>query len=164
VAEARSHVPESPGDRRHAAYVVPVVYGGDHGPDLTDVALELGVEPHVVVTAHMRLTHPVRCLSHSAAPMFDGLPFESEVGRLATPRTRVAAGSIMVAGQQSMILCVDQPSGWRVIGRTPISLVDPARADPVLHRPGDMFGYRSIDPTDWGEHVNTSLGDCRVQP
>jgi KipI family sensor histidine kinase inhibitor len=164
ATEVRSRAPKPPDDGHHTAYVVPVVYGGEHGPDLTDVALELGVEPEAVVEAHLRQTHPVRCLSHSAAPMFDGLTFNSEVGRLPAPRTLVAAGSVMVAGQQSMILCADQPSGWRVIGRTPIRLVDPARAEPVLHRPGDMFGYRSIAPTDWEEHVKISLSECRVRP
>lgn len=163
AAELRSRRWAPPGNRTtHESYLVPVVYGGDHGPDLTELAVELGVAPETVVAAHLRLAHPVRCLSHSAAPMFDGLTFDSEVARLSTPRIRVAAGSIMVAGRQSMILCADQPSGWRVIGRTPVRLVDPARRDPVLHRPGDIFGYRRIDPTDWDMYATTVLSDCRA--
>jgi KipI family sensor histidine kinase inhibitor len=160
ASRCRDHDP-APG-RTPRTYVVPVVYGGESGPDLPDVASELAMTAEGLVETHLALAHPVRCLSHSAAPMLDGPVSGREVRRRAVPRVRVAAGSVMLAGRQSMILCVDQPSGWQVIGRTPIRLVDSSNTQPVVHRPGDIFRYRRIDPSRWRDHSGLSLGECRV--
>jgi KipI family sensor histidine kinase inhibitor len=160
ASRCRNHGPAP--SRPPETYVVPVAYGGEWGPDLDDVARELAMSAETLVALHVALAHPVRCLSHSAAPMLDGPTPGREVRRRSVPRVRVAAGSVMVAGRQSMILCADQPSGWRVIGRTPIQIVDPSNAEPVRHRPGDIFRYRRIDPSQWQEHSALSLGDCRA--
>ncbi|MEU5994569.1 carboxyltransferase domain-containing protein [Spirillospora sp. NPDC047418] len=143
-------------------FTVPVVYGGAYGPDLEDVARHLGLSVEQVVDAHAGLAHPVRCFSHGAAPMLDGPGWNGQVPRLSEPRVRVPRGAILVAGRQAMILSREQPSGWRVLGRTPIGLVDPSQANPVAYRPGDLFQYRRIAPDEWADHADAFLADFRA--
>jgi KipI family sensor histidine kinase inhibitor len=145
-----------------AVFVVPVVYGGMYGPDLEEVARHLNLSPEQVVKAHSGLSHSVRCFSHGAAPMLDGPSWNVQVPRLSEPRVRVPGGAILVAGRQAMILSREQPSGWRVLGRTPIRLVDPSQANPVAYRPGDLFQYRRIAPDEWADHTGTFLADFRA--
>jgi len=121
-----------------ALHEIPVAFGGADGPDLDPVAAELGIDADTVVR---RLTSvPVEVLFLGFAPGFaylgpldDGLV----VPRLATPRARVPAGSVAIAGRFAGIYPGDSPGGWRVLGRTPVRLFDPAADPPALLRPGD---------------------------
>jgi len=61
--------------------------------------------------------------------------------RLETPRARVRAGSVGIAGLQTGIYPLDSPGGWRIIGHTPLVLFDPNRASPFLFRPGDTVRF-----------------------
>jgi KipI family sensor histidine kinase inhibitor len=155
AAELDTDVAPRPG----ATFVVPVLYDG---PDLSDVAADLGLAEVDVVDRHLADSYTVRCFSHAAAPMMDGPGGLAEVARLRSPRVRVERGSVMLAGRQSMILSQTQPSGWRVIGSTPVRLVVPERADPVVHRPGDVLRFRRIEPGEWDALTSITLEGCRV--
>jgi 5-oxoprolinase (ATP-hydrolysing) subunit B len=150
--------PQAPG----ATFVVPVLYGGPSGGDLADVSAALGLAEEELIGRHLAGRYTVRCLSHAAAPMMDGPDGLAEVARLRSPRVRVAGGSVMLAGRQSMILSQTQPSGWRVIGSTPVRLVVAERADPVVHRPGDVLRFRRVGSAEWDDLVGTTLEQCRV--
>ena len=69
--------------------------------------------------------------------------------RRATPRTRVPAGSVAVANLQTTVYPFETPGGWSVIGRTPLVLFDPTRADPSLFAPGDRVRFVSISRSDY---------------
>ena len=118
---------------------VPVRYGGEHGPDLDDVAHQLGIAPAEVVRRHAATPWTVRFRgSPAGAPMLDGPAFPAPVARCPRPRVRVPPGSVAVAGHQSVIYPVPSPGGWRLIGRTPLGLADLAG----LHcRPGDVMRF-----------------------
>ncbi|WP_370947054.1 allophanate hydrolase subunit 1 [Amycolatopsis sp. cg5] len=120
-------------------FEIPVVYDG---PDLADVALELGLSEDEVVRLHSGTDWVVRFLGAPAgAPMLDGSPFPARVSRRPSPRTSVPAGSVAVSGTQAVIYPVVSPGGWRLLGRTPLKLVDTSRDPMVPYRPGDRFRF-----------------------
>ncbi len=131
--------PPDPGARE---IVVPVRYGGDDGPDLAGVAHELGVAGDAIVEAHTTAEHEVLFLGFAPGfPYIAGLPERLAVPRLATPRVRVAAGSVGIAGRLSGIYPNASPGGWRIVGRTDLRIFDPDAAEPALLRPGDRVRF-----------------------
>lgn len=145
-----------------ATFEIPVVYGGEHGPDLDAVARHLGLEAADVVAAHAATEHVVRCYSHSATAMLDAPDLPGEIPRLADPRVVVPAGSVTLAGRQAVILACTQASGWQIIGRTPVRLTNLSAPTITSYRPGDLFRYRQIDATDWDRWSGTTMESCRV--
>jgi len=69
--------------------------------------------------------------------------------RLSTPRLRVARGSVGIAGRQTGIYPMESPGGWRIIGRTPISLFDVSRSQPSLFSAGDLVTFQAIDRSEF---------------
>ena len=66
-----------------------------------------------------------------------------------TPRPRVAAGSVGIAGRQTGVYPFDSPGGWQIIGRTPLVLFDPRREPPALFSPGQRVRFRPIAPSEF---------------
>ncbi len=121
------------------SHVIPVVYDG---PDLADVAALTGLTTDEVVGLHAGIE--LRVLFCGFAPGFaylGDLPPRLRVDRLETPRTRTPAGSVAIAGPMSGIYPADLPGGWRVIGRTTVTLFDPRRDPPVTLLPGDRVRF-----------------------
>ncbi|MGA5505298.1 5-oxoprolinase subunit B family protein [Streptomyces umbrinus] len=140
-------------------FVVPVVYGGEFGPDLPVVADQLGLSEREVVELHSATDLTVRCLGAPAgAPMMDGPAFPRPVPRLSSPRTRVLPGSVAVAGRQAVICPMPSPGGWPLLGRTPLRVLEDLDADPLTaYRPGDTFRFVPITPEQWDDHAGRSL-------
>ena len=146
--EARlgERVAPAPGRERR----IPVAYGGEMGPDLAEVAARCGLAPADVIARHAGSELTVGFMGF--APGFaylDGLPPQLAVPRLATPRTRTPAGSVALADGMSGVYPAELPGGWRVIGRTPITLFDPRREPPSYLLPGDRVRFESIDEAAW---------------
>lgn len=140
-----STAPAAP--RRRA---IPVVYGGEHGPDLGEVARMAGMSAEDVIELHAATE--LRVLFGGFAPGFAYLGEVAEplrVPRLATPRTRTPAGSVALADGMSGIYPAELPGGWRVIGRTPITLFDPRREPPAYLLPGDAVRFEPIEAAAW---------------
>ena len=111
------------------------------GPDLDVVAEHWGCGPGEVGSRH-RATEFVSAFC-GFAPGFAYLSgLEVEVPRLATPRTRVPAGSVAVAGTWCGVYPADSPGGWRIIGRTEADLWDPRHEQPALLAPGTRVRFR----------------------
>jgi inhibitor of KinA len=66
------------------------------------------------------------------------------IARISTPRTRVLAGSVGIAGEQTGIYPFNSPGGWNIIGRTPLPVFDLSVAQPVLFQPGDQVKFVPI--------------------
>ncbi|MFJ2210785.1 allophanate hydrolase subunit 1 [Streptomyces sp. NPDC101062] len=142
-------------------FLVPVVYGGEYGPDLPEVAAQLGLAESEVVAVHSGSDLTVRCLGAPAgAPMMDGPPFPGPVPRLASPRTRVDPGSVAVAGRQAVICPMPSPGGWPLLGRTPLRVLDPHRDPITAYLPGDTFRFVPITPDEWDDHAGKPLAAC----
>ena len=123
-------------------HTIPVMYDG---PDLVDVAAAAGVTVDEVVELHAGTE--LRVLFCGFAPGFaylGDLPPALHVERLATPRTRTPAGSVAIAGAMSGIYPADLPGGWRIIGRTDVTLFDPRADPPALLLPGDRVRFERI--------------------
>jgi KipI family sensor histidine kinase inhibitor len=120
---------------------VPVVYGGEYGPDLTAVARAVGRSEEEVVKLHSGADYTVAAVGFSPGfPYLMGLPDELRLPRLATPR-RLAAGSVAVAGNQAGIYPFESQGGWHVLGTTGLAMFDPYRREPSLLRPGDRVRF-----------------------
>jgi len=147
--------PARPAGRR---FTVPVLYGGDHGPDLPVVARELGLSEREVVELHSGRPLTVRCLGAPAgSPMMDGPSFPKPVSRLASPRTSVPPGSVAVAGRQAVICPVRSPGGWPLLGRTPLRVLDLTAEPFTAYRPGDEFRFVPIEAGQWDDYRGAVL-------
>lgn len=133
-----------------ALVTLPVCYGGVFGPDLASVATHAGLTPEAVVARHSAATYQVAMLGF--APGFAyllGLDACLRVPRLATPRTRVPAGSLGIGGDQTGLYPHDGPGGWQLIGRTPQRLFDPAHTPPCTLAPGDRVRFTPVSADDF---------------
>ena len=125
---------------------IPVVYGGEFGEDLDTAAAELGLTPAALAERHAAATYTVAMIGFAPGfPYLSGLDPALALPRLATPRTRVPAGSVAIGGAQTGLYPRESPGGWRLIGRTPLRLFDPSRASPSLLAPGDRVRFVAID-------------------
>lgn len=121
---------------------IPVVYGGEAGPDLADVAAHTGLSPAEVVRRHSGGDYIVYLLGFLPGFAFmGGLPAELATPRRAEPRTAVPARSVGIGGEQTGIYPLVSPGGWQLIGRTSVELFDPSADEPTLLRPGDHVRF-----------------------
>jgi KipI family sensor histidine kinase inhibitor len=124
---------------RPRLHTIPVTYGG---PDLDAVAELTGMPASEVVARHASAElHVLFCGFAPGFAYLGDLPSELRVDRLTTPRTRTPAGSVAIAGSMSGIYPADLPGGWRVIGRTEVTLFDPSSDHPALLEPGDRVRF-----------------------
>jgi KipI family sensor histidine kinase inhibitor len=143
LAAALTHVPSAgatPPDP--PLHELPVRYGGDDGPDLASVAEEIGRSPADVIALHAATTYEVLFLGFAPGFAYLGeLPAPLVVPRLATPRPRVPAGSVAIAGSMTAVYPHASPGGWRLLGRTDARLFDPGATPPARLRPGDRVRF-----------------------
>jgi inhibitor of KinA len=131
---------------------LPCAYGGEHGPDLEEVARRLGLAPQEVVDLHASAEHYVYFVGFTPGlPYMAGQPARLTIPRLDRPRTKTPAGSVGIGGTQSSIYSVESPGGFWLLGRTPVRLYDPVAAEPILLRAGDHVHFRPIDVAEYRE-------------
>lgn len=142
VRRATVEAPELAAGREHR---IEVRYGGEDGPDLAAVARETGLSPERVVGLHAGAEYTVAFVGFAPGfPYLIGLPPELQVPRLESPRTRVPAGSVAIAGPFSAVYPCSTPGGWRLLGRTPAALFEPAAESPALLAPGDRVRFVDV--------------------
>lgn len=125
---------------------VPVEYGGENGPDLSEVARHAGLSEDEVIRLHSEATYVVAFLGFAPGfPYFVGLPSSLACPRKKTPRLRVPAGSVAIGGEQAGIYPAESAGGWQIIGRTPLVLFDPEKESPALFAPGDRVVFLPVD-------------------
>ena len=121
---------------------LPMVYGGDSGPDLIEVAKASGLTPKQVVELHASVEYMVWFLGFQPGfPYLGGLPEALHMPRRAEPRLLVPAGTLGIGGAQTGIYPLATPGGWQLIGRTDVALFSPDRDEPILLRPGDTVRF-----------------------
>lgn len=123
---------------------VPVVFDTQTGPDLEAVAKELKLTPAELINDLTSHELEIVLLAAAMAPMMSGVQLPAPVARQSQPRTNIPAGSIMIAGANAIIQPFPGPTGWRVVGRTPLTIVDIAQNPPVSFAPGDIMRLRAI--------------------
>jgi KipI family sensor histidine kinase inhibitor len=126
--------------------IIPVSYGGAHGPDLEETARALGLTPDELVRLHSDADYRVACMGFSPGWAYlIGLPRELTIPRRNEPRTRIPSGSVAVGGGQTGVYPLESPGGWHLIGRTPLRMFDLGRSEPFLLQPGDHVKFAPID-------------------
>ncbi|NJE02651.1 5-oxoprolinase subunit PxpB [Thermococcus sp. MV11] len=139
---------------------IPVVYGGEYGPDLEFVAKHSGLSVDDVIEIHSKPVYRVYFLGFLPGFAYlGGMDERIAVPRLEKPRLRVPAGSVGIAGKQTGIYPLESPGGWRLIGRTPLRLFNPEKEPPTLFKPGDRVKFVPIDEGEFLRLYREEWGD-----
>jgi inhibitor of KinA len=126
---------------------IPVCYRADYGPDLNEVAERNGLTPEQVIELHTSTAYLVYFLGFVPGFAYLGeLPERLLTPRLATPRRRVPAGSVAIAGSQTGVYPFETPGGWRLLGRTPVAMFHADRDGLSLLSIGDCVRFKAISP------------------
>jgi KipI family sensor histidine kinase inhibitor len=121
---------------------IPVCYDG---PDLKDVAELHSITPERVVELHSSASYVVYFVGFVPGFAYlGGLPPELTTPRLQTPRKRVPKGSVAIGGTHTGVYPFETPGGWRLIGKTPIEIFDPDRAELSRLLIGDVVRFTPI--------------------
>ena len=119
-----------------------VEYGGAAGPDLPALAEQAGLDVAAYINRHAAVEYTVAFLGFQPGfPYLRGLPDALYAPRRASPRVRVAAGSVAIGGAYTGIYPASGPGGWHIIGRTTAIVFDPQRDAPALLMPGDRVRF-----------------------
>jgi inhibitor of KinA len=141
---------------------VPVLYGGEFGPDLSFVASQNQISVDEVIRLHTGENYLVYVVGFSPGfAAMGSVPLKIRAPRLASPRTRVPAGSVGIGGQQTGIYAVESPGGWQLIGRTPLALFDLHQNPPSFFLAGDCARFYPIGEKEYRE-MRKNTGD-RIQ-
>ena len=133
-------------------FEIPVCYGGEFGPDLPDIASHAGLTEREVVDIHTSRDYLVYMLGFLPGFCYlGGLDERIHTPRLREPRVRIPAGSVGIGGSQTGIYPMESPGGWQLMGRTPVRLYDPERADPILLRAGDAVRFVPVGEAEYRE-------------
>jgi 5-oxoprolinase (ATP-hydrolysing) subunit B len=149
LALAKRPLPPPPKSRR---WRIPVAYGGEHGIDLEDVAKTLNTTPDEVVARHVAGDYRVAMIGFSPGWSYlSGLEKFLHLSRRQSPRLLTPAGTISIGGVQTGIQCIAAPSGWHLLGRTPVRTYQLHREPIFLTEPGDRITFFPIDARTFAE-------------
>jgi inhibitor of KinA len=124
---------------------IPVSYGGEFGPDLEFVAKHNSITEDEAVAIHTSIPYLVYMLGFAPGfPYLGGMSERIATPRLASPRVKIPAGSVGIAGKQTGIYPLESPGGWQLIGRTPLTLFDPLAENPFVFAAGDYLQFTAI--------------------
>lgn len=122
---------------------IPVWYDG---PDLDDVAKHTGLDRYTIVHLHTEPVYRVYMIGFVPGfPYLGGMDKRLATPRRETPRLRIAAGSVGIAGEQTGVYPMETPGGWQIIGQTPLNLFDMTREQPSFLALGDRLRFEAID-------------------
>jgi len=138
---------QDPGEQLSRSRVVeiPVLYGGEIGVDLEAVADYHGMTPQQVIDAHSTPLHRVYMIGFWPGMPYMEAPSGFTIPRRSSPRLDVRRGAVIIQTTQTNILPNHTPTGWHIIGHTPVLPFDMRRAEPSLFRPGDWIRFVPVD-------------------
>ena len=139
---ARDHA--SVGDTGRT-WVVPVAYGGPYGIDLDATAERHGLDAAELIRRHAAPTYRVYMVGFLPGFAYlGGLDPSIATPRRTSPRLKTPPGTISIGGVQALVASLEAPSGWHLLGRTPVRNFEPSRDPAVLIGPGDRVRFRPI--------------------
>ncbi len=145
-------------------FELPTVYGGEFGPDLDAVASHAGLDSEDVVRIHSSIAYRVYMIGFAPGfPYLGGMDQSIATPRLATPRTRVPAGSVGIAESQTGVYPAASPGGWQLIGQTPVQLFDAQAQPPSVLQPGHFVKFVPVDESEFQRiQAEVANGQYRV--
>ena len=138
---------------------IPVVYGGEHGIDLEDVAKTLKTMPDDIVARHVRGDYRVAMIGFTPGWSYlSGLDNSLHMPRRQNPRLLTPAGTISIGGVQTGVQCLAGPSGWHLLGRTAVRTYQLHRDPIFLLEPGDHVTFSPVDAKTFAEQDRAAEG------
>jgi 5-oxoprolinase (ATP-hydrolysing) subunit B len=141
-------LPEEPAQGR--LWRIPVVYGGDFGIDLESVAAHHGITTGELIRRHSAPAYRVYMMGFLPGFAYlGGLDPSLAISRRENPRLKTPAGTISIGGTQALVASLEAPSGWHLLGRTPVRNFM-AKRDPVfILDAGDRVKFEPIPASEW---------------
>ena len=138
------------GEGKRKIFEIPVLYGGEYGPDLESIAEHAGLSEGEVIKIHSSQDYLIYMLGFLPGFCYlGGLDERIHTPRLANPRLKINAGSVGIGGSQTGIYPLDSPGGWQLMGMTPVKTYDPDRETPILVEAGDYIRFIPIDEQEY---------------
>ncbi len=129
---------------------IPTAYGGEFGPDLELVAQHNNLSAAEVVRIHSGTRYLIYMIGFMPGfPYLGGMSPRIATPRKTTPRLKLPAGSVGIAGTQTGIYPAESPGGWQIIGRTPLELFHTTREPPAILQAGDYLTFISVAPEEF---------------
>ncbi|KXG42944.1 5-oxoprolinase subunit PxpB [Tepidibacillus infernus] len=126
-------------------YEIPTYYGGETGPDLAYVAKYNNLTEDEVISIHTGTDYLIYMIGFVPGfPYLGGMSNKIATPRQEKPRTRIPAGSVGIAGEQTGIYPLETPGGWQIIGITPLKLYDQTKERPILLSVGHYLRFVSV--------------------
>lgn len=145
VIEAALEKGVEPINHGNALFEIPVIYGGEYGPDLDELSAATGLTPDEIVRLHTASEYRVEMVGFTPGFAFiGGLDERLRVPRRKEPRQHVPAGSVGIADGRTGLYAMSSPGGWTLIGRTPCKLFDATAEQPFALEPGMRVRFRAI--------------------
>jgi 5-oxoprolinase (ATP-hydrolysing) subunit B len=146
---AQLPVPPSTNTRR---WRIPVVYGGEHGIDLEDVARTLKTTPDDIVARHIAGDYRVAMIGFTPGWSYlSGLEDKLQMPRRQNPRLLTPPGTVSIGGIQTGVQCLAGPSGWHLLGQTAVRTYQLHRDPIFLLEPGDQITFSAVDAKTFAE-------------
>jgi KipI family sensor histidine kinase inhibitor len=146
---AQLPVPASTKTRR---WRIPVVYGGEYGIDLEDVAKTLNTTPDDIVARHTAGDYRVAMIGFTPGWSYlSGLQSSLHLPRRHNPRLLTPAGTISIGGVQTGVQCLAGPSGWHLLGQAAVRTYQLHRDPIFLLEPGDRVMFSAVDAKTFAE-------------
>jgi KipI family sensor histidine kinase inhibitor len=136
--------------KRSKRWTLPVRYGAECGADLDELAAKLKMQPDKVIRTHSAAEYMVYMIGFSPGFAYLGeLPSALEVPRKTVPNPLVPANTIQIGGQQTAVSSMPMPSGWYIVGRTPVNMYEADRPRPFLLDGGDFVTFKPITSAEF---------------
>ncbi|GAB3794598.1 5-oxoprolinase subunit PxpB [Virgibacillus kimchii] len=133
-------------------FEIPVLYGGNHGPDLPAVAEKNKLDEQRIIELHTSGDYLIYMMGFIPGFTYlGGMPEAIAMPRKATPRSEIPAGSVGIAGKQTGIYPVKSPGGWQIIGKTPVKLYDETKDSPILLEAGNYIRFVPVTEKEFLE-------------
>jgi KipI family sensor histidine kinase inhibitor len=148
LLELAEGLPDAPFEGR--LWRIPVVYGGVFGIDLDDIAQRHNLTPQEVIARHAAPVYRVYMIGFLPGFTYlGGLDPSLATPRRVTPRNRTPAGTVSIGGPQALVASIEAPSGWHLLGRTPVRTFMPERDPVFLIAAGDRVVFEPTDASQW---------------
>lgn len=129
---------------------IPVLYGGEYGPDLENIATHNNITTEEVIKIHTSGEYLVYMLGFTPGfPYLGGMSKKIATPRLKEPRTKIPAGSVGIAGEQTGVYPIESPGGWQLLGRSPLNFFSPNSDKPFLLKAGQYIKFVSITKEEY---------------
>lgn len=135
---------------QNTSWRLPALFVGADDEDAMALQDELRISWSDIIMTFCEASYRVNALGFLPGFTYlGGLPAQLHCRRLQTPRVRIPASSVAIAGQQAGIYPMDSPGGWRVLGRLPFPIFDQRHPSPALFSPNDRIAFIPVSESQF---------------